>query len=505
MKKMTERFNPRRLLALLMALMMVFTIQLAAFADDSGTYYATWDEFTAAGNTTDNWNVVADAMDAVFDHASELYAQGDADGAYDWVNNGYYGWYETTGFERIAMGYIAGSRKTEVELQFAACKTVTKNGGSQEEFDAELDELKSMIHTDANILDGVSDEDSSDSSDSSSTTTTKSAAAVTFAGCFSILLREGFEAILIIGAIIAYISKAGYEEKKKKNNLMQVYIGCALGVIMSFVLAWLLNELKLANSARQEIIEGVTALIAVVVLYYVSNWMLGKSESAAWSEYIMSKADDQKNGAFAMAFTAFLAVFREGAEVVLFYQPMLAQGETGSVWAGFAVGCVALVFVYIAITQLGLHIPIRFFFTAMSLIMAVMSISFLGAGIKELIEGDVFTMISPSWLQWIPTNDTLDVLGIYPTLQTLIPQLILIVITVIMFRIRLKKNKEIRIQQAEKKAIADAEKAAAEKKAADEALEAKITEVILAVMADPDGARKKLAAYQAATPSSEGE
>ncbi|MBR2086987.1 MAG: NINE protein [Oscillospiraceae bacterium] len=144
-----------------------------------------------------------------------------------------------------------------------------------------------------------------------------------------------------------------------------------------------------------------------------------------------------------LAFTAFLAVFREGAEVILFYQPLLADAEsTGHVWGGFFTGCIVLVFVFLAIRFLSVKLPIRPFFLGTSILMFIMSISFLGAGIKELIEGDVIDMTSPEWLQaLIPFNDTLDVLGIYPVLETLIPQLILVLITVMIFVMQNWKQK----------------------------------------------------------------
>ena len=183
------------------------------------------------------------------------------DAAYDYVNDAYYGWYETTGFERTAMGYIGNGRKSEVELAFAAPKAVAKKSGSQAEYDAEVDELSAMLHEDADKLDGTTGGDSNEGEVGGGM-----GAMATFLASFSILVREGLEAILVVGAIIAYLVKSG-----NKGSLKAVYIGAVLGIVCSFVSAWLLNLLKFANAAPQEIIEGVTALIAVVVLYYVSN------------------------------------------------------------------------------------------------------------------------------------------------------------------------------------------------------------------------------------------
>ena len=407
-------------------------------------YYGTWEEYSAAAGISSGWtyNNVADAMAEVFKTAKSKYAEGDLNGAYDCINDGYYGFYETTGFERNTMGYISGARKSEVELQFSACKSETK-GGSEEEFVKAVDVLRTMIKTDANKLDGV--DESGNSSGNS-----RSAGVATFIACFTIMLREGFEAILVVGAIIAYLVKTTKDvsEEEKKKQLRPVYIGSVAGIILSFISAWLLNLLKLANSASQEVIEGVTALIAVAVLFYVSNWMVSKSESEAWEAYIKNKVGDasKKGSSFALAFTAFLAVYREGAEVILFYQPLISGNNKNMVWIGFIAGCVSLVFVYVAIRLLSVKLPLKPFFLATSILMAVMCIAFLGGGIKELIEGDVLKMTSPAWVSWIPSNSVLEVLGIYPCVETIVPQLILTVITVITFVFFLKRNKRLKAE-----------------------------------------------------------
>ncbi|MBE7721803.1 MAG: FTR1 family iron permease [Lacrimispora celerecrescens] len=476
MQRKEVRIN--RLIAMLIMVCCLLTYMTqTVHAEES--YYATWAEYQESGQPASTWNDVVDAMEAVFETGKEYYAAGDAKAAYDCINHGYYGYYETTGFERIAMGYISGSRKTEMELQFSACKAIAKKGGSIDEFNEEVDLLASMLREDANVLDGTTSGD--DSSDSSSSSGGTSAAVATFTACFSIILREGFEAILIVGAIIAYLVKSAGDDRKRRRKLVTpVYIGSAVGIVASFVLAWLLNQLKLANSASQEVIEGVTALTAVCVLFYVSNWMLSKSETDAWTSYVKTKTEKstERGSSFALTFTAFLAVFREGAEVVLFYQPMLANSNTGSVWAGFIIGCICLVFVYLAIHFLSIQIPIKPFFTATGVLMSLMSISFLGAGIKELIEGDVITMMSPEWLAWIPTNDVLDVLGIYPTVQTLLPQLILLAVAVTLFIIQTRKNRAIHIEaeknRAQERLVLEAE----EKKAKHEALKKEVMEIL---------------------------
>ena len=414
------------------ACLLAITLAVPTIARAAVDYYETYAEAKEAlgADELNTWNKIVDQMDLCLDAGKEAFAEGDMELAYKALNDAYYGWYETTGFERTAMGYIGNGRKSEVELAFAAPKAVAKKNGSQADYDAEVEELRSMLREDAHKLDGTS-------ADGESTATGGMGAAATFAACFSIIVREGLEAILVVGAIIAYLVKSG-----NQKSLKSVYAGAILGIVCSFVSAWLLNLLKFANAAPQEIIEGVTALIAVCVLYYVSNWMLSKSETEAWNAYIQGQVDSsvETGSGLALAFTAWLAVFREGAEVILFYQPLLSGGNMGAVWGGFGAGCVVLVAVYIAVRYFSVRLPLKPFFRFTSIFMFLMSISFLGSGIKELIEGNVLTMTP---ISWIPSNEVLEVLGIYPCWETVIPQLVLIAITIFVYIYQVRKSKRL--------------------------------------------------------------
>ncbi|MBQ9383659.1 MAG: FTR1 family protein [Ruminiclostridium sp.] len=426
------------------------------------TYIPTWEEYKTANNITNRtWNIVADAIDDCIDASIKLYKAGDKDAAYTPALNIYNFYYETSGFERYVNGY-SGSEVSKAELQFKTARKAVKKDLGVETVVEEFVKLSEILHIQANHLDGLGDTGesafnadgtrktastsvtvapSADVSDNTENTGDTAAAsqqssvvsgAATFGACFLIIIREGLEAILVVGAIIAYLVKSG-----NKNKLRHVYAGCIAAIAASFLCAWLLSLWKLANTANQEIIEGVTALIAVVVLFYVSNWMVSKAQADNWNKYIgdQVKTSTETGSVFTLAFTAFLAVFREGAEVILFYQQYLTDpSETGFVWGGFGAGCVVLVVVFIAIRFFSVKLPIRPFFLGTSILMFIMSISVLGAGIKELIEGDVIDMTSPEWLQAIiPYNEVLQVLGIYPVLETLIPQLILTLITFLIF------------------------------------------------------------------------
>ena len=272
-----------------------------------------------------------------------------------------------------------------------------------------------------------------------------SLAIATFFGAFGIILREGLEAILIVGAIVAYLIKSGNKAATKP-----VYIGAAFAVLCSFGMAAIIAALKRAsaeNAMSQEIIEGIAALLAVGVLFYVSNWMVSKAESAAWNQYIEGKvaAGASRGSMFTLGFTAWLAVFREGAEVILFYQPLLQENNAHMVWLGFAVGCVALVVVFVVIRFLSIKLPLKPFFLGTSILMAIMSICFLGAGIKELMEGGVINAV---YHDWFVVDDVLNILGIYPVFATLIPQVILLIIQVATFSYQIGKSKGMTMNPA---------------------------------------------------------
>ncbi len=466
MSYQTKRKQLLSIFAVVFAVLFLLLSSVGIPVSAAVEYYSSWEEYLEAGEPNNNWQDKANAIDRVLEASYQLYTSGNQTEAYEAVRNTYNFFYETSGFERNVNGY-SGSEVSKAELQFKTARKAVKNGLPEDEIATEFNELSEILHIQANHLDGIGDEgasglnltgelapeteavpaddaenaDSANDNSADAETTTevpqpvtsgRSNAMVTFLACFGIILREGLEAILVVGAIIAYLVKSG-----NKDKLKYVYAGSVIAIGASFVCAWLLSLLKLANTANQEIIEGVTALTAVLVLFYVSNWMVSKAEADAWNKYIddQVKMSAETGSMITLAFTAFLAVFREGAEVILFYQPLLADAESVSwVWAGFGVGCVVLVFVFLAIRFLSVKLPIRPFFLGTSILMFVMSISFLGSGIKELIEGDVIDMTSPDWLQAIiPFNDVFDVLGVYPCYETLIPQLLLIFITLMIF------------------------------------------------------------------------
>ena len=406
--------------------------------------YAEYSADPNAAAKYSSWYEAATLVKELLDTSYMAYLDKDFDAAADNLNTAYYSVYEESGLDHAIYTDLSLKERQSMEKSFSDLRGLIASGGEKyqkNKYRTTTDRAKNTVLKLARAID-TKNEESAAAADGAADAAAESETAeekqsdpklLTFLGAFGIIVREGLEAILVIAAIIAYLVKSG-----NSRSVKNVYIGAAAGIAASFaaaaVLAWAKQAFVGAGLA-QEIIEGITALIAVCVLFYVSNWMISKAEAASWSRFIDGKVQSsvEQGSAFALAFTAFLSVFREGAEVVLFYQPMLSEGNPGMVWAGFGAGCVLLVFVYLAITKLSIRLPIKVFFTATSILMAVMCVSFLGSGIKELAEGNVFdlTLRVPG----IPENDVIQIFGIYPWLETLVPQLILAVILLVTFMI----------------------------------------------------------------------
>ena len=186
--------------------------------------------------------------------------------------------------------------------------------------------------------------------------------------------------------------------------------------------------------------------MAVIVLFYVSNWMLSKSEVEVWNNYIQSKVENSitKGSAMALVFSSFLAVAREGAELIIFFQGMRENisNNPSYMWGGLACAIVVLAIVYVLITKMSVRLPLKPFFTFTSILMFVLCISFIGKGVYEFQEAD---LIGRTMIPWM-NGFTIDILGIYDRVETLLPQVILLIITIITVIVQIRRN---RIKRAE--------------------------------------------------------
>ena len=234
---------------------------------------------------------------------------------------------------------------------------------------------------------------------------------VAFGQSLVIILREGLEAILIIGALAAFLSKAGAGERKREMG-----IGVLLAVAASLATAALFATALKSFLASREVVEGVTMLVAAGVLFWVSYWLVSKIEVKKWQGFISGKMKRAlgSGSRYALGAVAFLAVYREGFETVLFYVALFVSSEktlgaAAAITAGIVLGLAILSLVYVLINRYSVRLPLKPFFGGTSALLYVMAFSFAGQGVAELQEAGY---IPATPLEWFPSLPALPVLPI---------------------------------------------------------------------------------------------
>ncbi|HEU4721928.1 MAG TPA: FTR1 family protein [Gemmatimonadaceae bacterium] len=238
---------------------------------------------------------------------------------------------------------------------------------------------------------------------------------------FLIILREGFEAILVVGAVVAFLIKTGHRER-----LRNIWWGVTWALLASAVTAIVLKTILAAMPASREIIEGLTMLVAVAVLFSVSYWLISKVEAAKWQQFIRDKVNNalEHGGGRALTFVAFLAVYREGAETALFYQALFNEGPGVAfpLSMGILAGGSVLAVIFTLFYRFGVRIPLRPFFSVTSVLLYFMAFVFMGKGVRELQEGNALPLTA------IPGFPHSEFLGLYPSWQGVLAQLALLLL-----------------------------------------------------------------------------
>jgi high-affinity iron transporter len=237
-----------------------------------------------------------------------------------------------------------------------------------------------------------------------------------------ILLREGLEALLVIIALVASTREAGQEARAR-----DIYAGGLLAVGVSIALAWVVNNLIGDNTS--DTLEGVFQLTAAATLFYVSSWLTSKSQAKKWNSFIKAQVDAAKRSkgpSIALGLTAFLAVMREGAETIVFFQALVSgateRPERHAVFAGVIAGALVLAVIFFGLRNLVSRIPIGAFFSVTSILLYALAVVFVGQGIASFQESGV---MGATFIDHLPT---LPMLGFFPTVQTVIAQGILILL-----------------------------------------------------------------------------
>lgn len=254
---------------------------------------------------------------------------------------------------------------------------------------------------------------------------------------FIILLREGLEAMLIVAAIAAYLIKNNHQEK-----MWVVKQSVGLALVASVITAYIFKLLFTNSGVNREILEGATMAVAVVILFFMSYWLLSKVEAHQWQKYLQNKLKGSltKGSIMGLWLASFLAVYREGAETVLFYFALSAGVNNGGltgIAAGVIAALVALFVIYLIMRYTVVKLPLKPFFIFTGSFMYLMAFIFSGKSVMELVEGKV---IQPTILSHMPE---ISWLGVYPYVESLIPQLVLVVAAILawlVIKLRAKKS-----------------------------------------------------------------
>ena len=237
-----------------------------------------------------------------------------------------------------------------------------------------------------------------------------------------ILVREGSEALLVIIALLAAVREAGQE-----RHARDIYTGGAIALGLSLALAWAVNHLIADDTS--DTLEGVFQLLAAGTLFYVSSWLTARSQNDRWRTFLHQKieaAREVSGPSIALALTAFLAVMREGAETIVFFQALLGGAteavERHAVVAGVLAGTVVLGVIFLILRKAAFRIPLGSFFTATSVLLYGLAVIFVGQGIASFQESGV---MHATFIEHLPT---VQVLGIFPTVETIAAQAVMLVL-----------------------------------------------------------------------------
>jgi high-affinity iron transporter len=305
------------------------------------------------------------------------------------------------GFERIEAPLRSRDPGlvSEVEAQFLKLRSAV-GAGDPAATTAEADTLKRLLARAEYRLD-----------------TGASGPWVNFVVAAFLVVREGMEAALLVLLLLATVAGVG-----RSDATRYVHAGWLLALLAGAVTFVLARGAEMRLALPSEVVEAVASLLAAAVLFYVSNWLLGQIQAARWVAFVRErmKANLSAGRLFAIFGLAFLAVYREAFESVLFFEGLLAgTDDTSSVVLGAAVGAVGLAVLVIALRRLGSRLPMRAFFAVSGALLYALCVVLIGKGVHALIAAGLF---APHPLGGF----SLPAIGIYPDWISLVAQGVLV-------------------------------------------------------------------------------
>ncbi|MGF1577177.1 MAG: FTR1 family protein [Cyanophyceae cyanobacterium] len=239
----------------------------------------------------------------------------------------------------------------------------------------------------------------------------------------AILLREGMESLLVITALLAFLSRSGHADKS-----IWIWLGAGGGILASIGTAVALRVFfrSVLGDVDPDLLEGITGLVAAGLLVYVSLWLHRQSSAGAWKTYLEDQTTSvlEASNLLPLALIAFLSVYREGAETILLYVGMAPSISPSDLWSGLGMGSALLVLIAVLMLGLGLRVPLRPFFRGTSILIYLLGFKFIGNGIHNLQK------VGRIPLHVVDVLPTFKKLGIYPTWETALAQIALVAVTI---------------------------------------------------------------------------
>lgn len=351
------------------------------------------DRLAAAGESRLTYSM------GLLDASAAAYAAGDRRGAEQKAVSAY-----LEGFELVESGLRAvdADLTRRVETGMANYRGMIRQGRAPEAVAAQARALREALAQAAERLD-----------------TSSLSPGMSFVSSLIILLREGMEAILVLAAIAAFLVKS-----QRRDGLPYVHAGWIAALAMGGVTWFVASRVVTVSGASREMTEGVSALVASAMLLYIGYWLHTRSHARQWQAFVHDKVKSalDRRTLWGLALIAFLAVYREVFETVLFYQTLWLQtgpAGQGALVGGLAAAAVLLVGIAWLILRFSVRLPLRLFFTANAALLFVLAVVLAGKGVAALQEAGKLP-IDPVRFP------SIDFLGVYPSLQSLLAQVALV-------------------------------------------------------------------------------
>jgi len=339
-----------------------------------------------------------------------LIKQGRAEEAFDAAAGGYLNHFEVV---EVPLRIIDNDLTIDTEGRFADIRQLIRDDAPVEDVRARLVELRGALDTIERKL----------------TATGAAAPALIFTQSFLIIFREGFEVVLLVSILLGYL-EAARSTSYMKPVLLGIGLACLATILTVVVMRVVFESLPFS----MEVLEGITALVAVIMLFYVSFWLVARMEHKRWMEFVRARlwSAVSLGSATSLVLVGFTAVYREGFETALFYQALwsFGSGLEGWVIAGLFAGLAALAVVAVIMFRLGRRVPIKRFMSIAVVCVMVTSIAFLGNAVQALQAGDLIAYHRlDNWPH--PPIFISQVTGYWPTLQSVIAQMALAIVYLI--------------------------------------------------------------------------